>query len=132
MSITKEYLGRVAESVLRILGNEKITSFPDLDRIMNQKFSIDKKTDYISVELRPSNLGTTVRTISYIAPGHGIPLEVRVNEELKYSRIIVKGDFNLPDYIPFAQDIFGNTAQDKQLGSIDISQIKSELKKLIS
>jgi len=133
MSIKKDYLGKIAENVLKLLDDEKIISFPDLDRIMNQKFSIDENTkEQILIELRPSNSYTTARVISYIVLGRGIPLEIRVNEELKYSRIIVKGDFNLPDYIPFAQDIFGNTAQDKQLGSIDISQIKSELKKLIS
>ena len=30
-------------------------------------------------------MDTRARVISYIAPGRGIPLEVRVNEELKYS-----------------------------------------------
>lgn len=132
VSITKEYLGRIAENVLKFLDRKKVNSLSDLDRLMDQPFSIDENTkERILVELRPSNLYTKAYVISYTVPGRGIPLEIRVNKKLKYSRVIVKGDFNLPDYEPFAKDLFGNIAQNKQLGSIDISQIKSELKKLI-
>jgi len=132
MSINKEYLGRITKNVLKILDNEKITSLSDLDRLMNQTFLVDENTkEQVLVESRPSNLGTTTRVITYAAQGRGIPLEVRVNEELKYSKIIVKGDFNLPEYRPFYQDIFDNTAQDKELNFTDISKIKAELTKLL-
>jgi uncharacterized protein YueI len=132
MSIKKEYLGRIAENVLKTLDNENVTTSSDLDRIMNQTFLIGENTkEKISVELRPSNLNTTTRVISYITPERGIPLEIRVNEELKYSQIILKGNFNLSGYEAFHQDIFGNIAQNKKLDSTNISQIKSELKKLI-
>jgi len=132
MSINKEYLGRITKNVLKILDNEKITSLSDLDRLMNQTFLVDENTkEQVLVESRPSNLGTTARVITYAAQGRGISLEVRVNEELKYSKIIVKGDFNLPEYRPFYQDIFDNTAQDKELNFTDISKIKAELTKLL-
>jgi hypothetical protein len=132
MSISKEYIGKISENVLKLLDKEKVASSSDLDRLMNQTFPVGEKTkEQILVESRPSRSGTMAKVISYTVPGCGIPLEVRLNEEQRYSVLIVKGNFNLKGYEPFAQDVFGNIAQDKRLGSTDISQIKSELKKLI-
>ena len=130
MSVKKEYLGKIAENVLRVFDSEKIESLSDLDRIMNKRFPIESVKEQILIELRPSSLGTTVRTVAYMIEGGGMPLEIKINEELGYSKMMVKGTFVLPDYRPVANDIFGNTFQNKKLDSIDISQIRYELKKL--
>lgn len=131
MIITREHLGTIAKSVLEFL-DEKIHSLPDLKRVQGQTFLIDENTkECISIDLRPSTFGTTAYAISYILPGMGIPLEVRINEERGYSTIIVKGDFNIPGYEQFGKDSFGNIAQNKRLDLIYLPKIRSDLEELI-
>ncbi|MEM2089538.1 MAG: hypothetical protein QXL88_00375 [Candidatus Pacearchaeota archaeon] len=65
----------------------------------------------------------------------GVPLEIKINEELGYSQIILKADSILPEYTRFptplvVRDKFGNVRQYKLLLSIDIAQIKLEIEKL--
>lgn len=99
---------------------------------MNQTFLIDENTkEHIQIHLRPSEPGTQAYTITYMIPDRGIGLEVKINKELGYSKIIFKGNFTLPDYNPFARDVFGNIAQNKKLDYTDISQIRTELEKLM-
>ena len=116
--ITREQLGKVAERMLKFLDEKGINSFKDLEEIMNKEFLIDKETkEHIHIEFRPSGGGTRTYTMSYIVPNKGIPLEFKISEDKQYSRIIAKGDFELPEYVPFAVDPFGNTVQIKSLDS---------------
>lgn len=59
--------------------------------------------EFLTVSFRPSECGTDARTLSYTHWNVGIPLEVRVNENLRYARIIIKcATLILPDYRFFA------------------------------
>lgn len=130
MKITKDYTKRVTRNLLDFFNKENVTTTSDLERLTNHKFRLDDK-EAISVESRPSNSGTKARTISYIAVGSGIPLEIKINEELGYSALIINGDFTAPEYMPFSIDVFGNIVGYKKLNSTDISQVKLELGKLL-
>ncbi|MBI5061244.1 MAG: hypothetical protein HZB67_02940 [Candidatus Aenigmarchaeota archaeon] len=128
MKISKEMFGSIAGDVSHFLEEAKISHPSDLDCIMGQE--IYREDDaYVLIESRPSTVGTTAHIISYIKPGAGIPLEIRINERIGYADVIVKGAFRVPGYEPFAQDPFGNTAQEKLLEP-RIPSIRTELKNL--
>ena len=94
-------------------------------------FDYERKGEAISVELRPSNRGTEAYTVTYAKEGVGIPLEVKLNESLGYTMVIVKGGFILPSYEPFAYDDFGNIAQAKEIRTVNIPQVRAELEELV-
>ena len=85
---------------------------------------------YIEADQRPSSLGTTALTYSYIVKGLGIPLEVRINQSLDYSKIIIKTHEQLPGYSPFVTDPFGNVVQEKDLKLSTKDQVREELERL--
>lgn len=130
MLIERDYLSNVAGELLSFLYKKIINSLTDLDKIMNQQFALYDNR-FIHVEMSPSNSETYARTVSYIVNDEvGIPLEFKINEDLGYSQIIVKGDFVITGYGPFAQDAFLNTIQNKVLESAEFSSIIEELELL--
>ena len=85
----------------------------------------------IEVFLAPSNGGTNAHDISFNDPPRGVPLAVKINPVLGYTKIMVKGNFEMGDgYIPFAQDPFGNVVYNKRIPATDIPTIISELERL--
>jgi hypothetical protein len=128
-SITRDYLRRISRNVLDFLNKKNIVSLSDLETVMGRQFSTDIG-EYILVSYGPSEQGIA-HVIDYIAPPKGIPLEIRINRGSMYSKIIFKGNFNLPGYTPFGSDPFDNIAQEKKLDSTDIVRIKSELESLV-
>ncbi len=133
MSITRMDLGGIVNYLLNFLDENKIASLSDLERIKDTLFSVEKdKIQYIHVQSIPTNSGIRNYTITYNVPGKGAPLEVEINKESGYTKIILKGNFPLPEYEPLNQDGFGNIPQNKKLDSVDISQMRLELEKLIN
>ena len=57
-------------------------------------------------------------------------MELKINAFLGYTQIIVKGDFQLRKYEPFAHDPIGRIAQAKKIETAEIKEIKSELENL--
>lgn len=144
MSIQAADLKRMVKNLLKffeeVLTNEKIDRIYEFELLkdVEMKFKIiDSPNDYISLMFRPSSrykeyTTSLALTISYIMPGHGVPLEVRVNRSEGYSRIILKTNVKLiPGYKIFAIDNFDNIYQDKVLPSAHASQIKEELQNLL-
>ncbi len=130
--ITCEEARAYAQHLLDVLGQEGIETVADLDACVGRAFAQRDGQDHIKFEVRPSNGGTCAYVVSYIAPGSGIPLEVRLNAALGYTTIILKGDFLLPSYKPFISDPFGNLIQDQTLMTTDFSCVKAELARLAS
>lgn len=117
--------------VLRTLDEQKILSLKDLKKNLGQKFSIKEfPEDRIEILERPSNHRTKAITLSYIREGGGVIIDTVSNEVLKYSEIIVKGQFSINGYSPFARDIFGNIIMNKHILSEDFSKIRKELQSL--
>jgi len=130
--ITQEKLKEIAKSVLDFLEKENIDSIGSLFSRLGESFNIKGEDHIIQIELRPSESGTEAYTISYIAPRGGIPIEIRMNPNFNYSKIIIKANSGLDDYKSFDSDYFGNIIQGKTLNKCSIPSIKKELKKLTS
>jgi len=130
--ITQEKLKEIAKSVLDFLEKENIDSIGSLFSRLGESFNIKGKDHIIQIELRPSTSETEAYTISYIAPRGGIPIEIRMNPDFNYSRIFVKTESELDNYIPVSSDYFGNIIQDKKIDGCSILTIKKELEKLVS
>lgn len=135
-SVNRQHLEKLANELLSFLDTKKIESIKDLERVMKEK-SLPAFGDYnaegmVIISLRPSNEGTKAHTVSYFVEGLGFPIEFKINTKLGYSKMIIKGDFNLQGYSDFAQDRFGNIVQEKQLNSIDFSQVRVEIEKLLN
>lgn len=140
--ITKEELRGYICNFVTFL-DEKIESFDDLNNLNrmltkkpNEKFYLfdDSEGEHnVEVSIRPSEMNTKAFTVSYVTPKKGIPIEFKINDQLKYSMIIAKGDFSIDGYSPFGanvKDIYGNIPQYKRLDSIDVKDINSELNAL--
>ena len=130
--ITPEKLGQIARSILDFLKRENINSIESLEKRLGEDFDIKREDHIIQIELRPSKAGTEAYTISYIAPKGGIPIEIRMNTNFNYSKIIVKTESKLNGYTSIIYDSFGNIIQDKTIKNCSISEIEKELENLIS
>ena len=67
-----------------------------------------------------------------IVAGVGIPLEIRINPSLDYTKIILKNKKRIEGYDEFSKDHFGNLIQIRYLDKVDFSLLKSELERLCS
>ena len=136
MSVKTNDLKRIVNNFLNLMEKEEVKSMLDYEQ-PEKRFPVpDKPNDYISVEFRPSSNTpiplTNSPTISYHAGGGGIPLEVRINSNEGYSRIILKTvEGVIPNYSPFAIDIFDNIGQNKIIKSTDVADVKKELKNIL-
>lgn len=130
MTFTREDIAGFAHHVLGLFEDNGILSAEDFDRYSGHSFPTPSG-DTTLIDIRPSAGGTSAKTVSYIT-GYGIPLETRINTELGYSAIILKGDFILDSYIPFGADHMGNIHQYKQWYSASLSDMKRELAFLCS
>ena len=130
--ITPRKLRQIAGSILDFLVKENIDSIKSLEKRLGESFAIKRQDHVIQIELRPSESGSEAYTISYIMPRGGIPIEIRINLNFNYSKIIVKTNSGLNDYTPVIYDYFGNIIQDKRIDDCSILEIKKELEKLAS
>lgn len=131
MEIYSDELREFSRTLLSLLDREGIISTEDLVKKPLATFFLNTDIrDYVEFFIRPSNLGTTAHTVSYIRMGRGIPIELRVNKELGYSQIIVKAHELVEGYTIFSLDVYGNFAQNKLIPSIDFSLVIWELEKL--
>jgi len=130
--ITQKKLKQFAKNVLDLLEKEDIDSIGSVFSRVGESFHIKGEDHIIQIESRPSESGSDAYTISYIIPAGGIPIEIRINSYFNYSRIFVKTESGLDNYIPVASDYFGNIIQDKKIDGCSIPIIKKELEKLVS
>jgi hypothetical protein len=132
MAISNQELGKMARNLLGVLEKEKIISVGDLERAMGRKFLVnDGEGDFVSTEIRPSNFNTAALVVSYVRPGVGIPIEVRVNTALEYSTIIAKSCEELDGYEPFGRDNQNNTAKSMTVRGTDVALLCQRLWKIV-
>ncbi len=85
----------------------------------------------VVVKYAPSNGGVNAHKISYVECPYGIPIDVTINTILIYTQVIMKGTFEPPEeYLPFAEDLFGNTIYSKIVRKADIPTVTSLLEEL--
>lgn len=132
MEITKKVIRGAAKRLIKFFDKRKIDSPNKLDALIGKSFPLRDSLQYsIDISLRPSNDRTLAYTISYVSPTlNGIPLEVKINQQLNYSIVIVKMMKNLENYSVFSIDEFRNLRQCKLIKSCDIIEVSEELRYL--
>lgn len=129
--ITKLELGKYAKEIFNSLEKCKIETIGDLEKKTGAMPIRYVENHAVIIERRPSTGGVS-QTISYVIEGSGIPIEARFNLAHKYLRLTVKGNFKLPDYLPWGRDPFQNIVQEKTIPEPTISKLKEELGRLRS
>jgi len=128
--ITDEEIKEIANRILSFLEKEEINSVESLEKRLGSVFDVEGQRKHrIELESRPSNLKTQAYTLSYVIPGKGIPIEIRMNPTLRYSNMIVKSINKLKEYTGVLQDPFGNIIQEKAI-KFDFEDVKTELERL--
>ncbi len=139
MVIKKTRLQNIVLRLLNVLKKEGVDSLPALERMLGKRFYIEDNTsflngncgyEFIDFHSRPSNKNTRTHTISYAIERTGIPLEIKLNPVLGYSRIIIKVNIPVPGYESFANDYSGNIIQVKSLDIADWNRTVSEVREL--
>lgn len=130
MKISLEDLGKIAGNFLYLLEKEGIEKTEDLEKRIGTTVKLEKSNDFVVITTRPSNYQTLASTISYHHPESGIPIELKINKELKYARLFVKSEKKLKDYTFFHPDYYNNFMQSKIIPSSDFSVVKKELERL--
>jgi len=131
MKIKKEEFKKAVKRFLETLDKEKISDLRDLEKRLNSRLSITpNEKEFITIENRPSEAGTTAYTVSYVTET-GIPVEIKVNYSLGYSKIIIKTETEMNGYVPFSMDRFGNIMQTRDLDFADFERTKKELGNLV-
>ncbi len=126
MKISSERLNEVVQNFLRATKRANIQTTADLTANLGQRLDV-RGGEYIEFLRSPSNRGTTALTASYVAEGDGIPIEVKCNLDLGYSKVVVKTEGKVPGYTVFAVDPFGNQAQSASYGTDEFADILKRL-----
>lgn len=134
MKITPKDIGKFAAEFLHVLEREDINSSRVLEELVQkgkQEFTINVQESLV-IMLQPSQRMTLACTMSYTVQGVGIPIELRINKELDYTKSIIKSIKIIPEYSRFAKDEFGNIVQDTSWGGSELSKSIEHLRKLES
>jgi len=134
MKITLKDIGKFAAEFLHVLQRENINSSELLEKRVQrgrQEFTINVQESLV-IMLLPSQKGTLECTMSYTVQGVGIPIELRINKELDYTKSTIKSIKIIPEYSRFAKDEFGNIVQDTSWEGSELSKSIEHLRKLES
>ena len=132
MKLTHKELRKIATNLLSIIDKEKIDCVDSLEEKLRSPLMINidmGDNEYVSISKRPSNEGFAY-TFSYMTPNSGIPMEIRINPTLNYTKVIIKDEKMVDGYQKFAIDPFGNKVQDITIKSSDLPFLKIELERL--
>ena len=129
MKILRETLAQYAKKFLNVLNAEGIRTEDDVQRAIERSFDV-AQGEQVWIGLRPSEEFTYAYTLSYIVNRVGIPIELKLNRELGYTKAIVKVQAQLSGYKPFLEDGFKNIVQQKILRRANVDKIRNELESL--
>ncbi len=136
MKISREKLREIINDFIGILDREKVEDLGGLEMLSGQAIPIKgKEQEYVIVEYQPSNLGTRAIDASYVIQhrpkevGGGVPLSVKINNQLRYSKIIIKTEGKVDGFTLFFVDNFGNLIQERFFKT-DYQEIKKALNEL--
>ncbi len=129
MQITHKDLKQIVDNLLNILDKEEISTSDDLAARIGQSFPIDNSEDFVIISKREPNILTPYEsdTISYIRPGAGVPLEIKMCKQAGYSLIILKNNDILPGYKVFLEDLQHNNIQYKKINSSKLESVREEI-----
>lgn len=128
MTFSLSQVGVIARRLLSYAEEQGIRTSDDVVRATPS--FVRRGADALEFSLRPSEGGSRAYTLSYISPGKGIPLEVRMNRTLGYSQVIMKADQVVEGYTPFSSDGRGAIHQARVFDSSEWNVVRDELERL--
>jgi len=133
MGISLDRLQGIVRNLLGVLEGKGISSVADLESRVGIVIPCGVGFgDYTKILLMPSKRGTRAYTISYIIEGEGVPVEIKVNNELGYSTIFVKADRLIPGFSLLGRDALNQIRQSKDLPYADLARLKRELESFVA
>ena len=137
MKITRGRLAEICRTFVEVLAIANVSDLKGLEALAGKTFPIaGKENEFLAVEFKPSTYGTKAIDASYTIQHEegkierGIPLNVKVNNSVGYSMIILKAAENIEGYSEFGSDSFGNIAQSQTNRTTDLKEILDKIKKL--
>ena len=137
--VSRQYLALIASRFLDFLDFKNVKKVSDFNTCLINKYSInnfsinDGLSNYLIIQITPSNKRTQALTMDYIENGSkGIVLSIKINSALNYSKINLKCDSSVKSYETYSADIFGNKINIKTLKGTNILNLKDELEQLIT
>jgi hypothetical protein len=107
-------LRQIARAFLHVLNREGINSNRDVVGKLGSNYRVGGGLeDFVSICERPSNSGTTAYVLDYIQKDRGIPIEIRINNQLNYGEFIIKCSSMHEGYDRFGEDDSENIFQSK-------------------
>jgi len=132
MQITKKDISGMARALLDFINGENISDVRHLySRFGRVPVRGVPDEEFLEIDSRPSEQGTSAFTISYCSLGNGIPIELRINPSLSYLMVIVKSGELFDGYNGFLIDTAGNTIQERTIPLTDFSIVRSALEELV-
>lgn len=138
---SKGDIAKVAGNMLDFFDKKKVTSLAEIEAMAYHIFPLNGLENQISIAMYKSNLGTIGHRVSYETYScelngtevRDIPLEIKFNEQLKYSKIFLKCTEDIPGYERFPQPDtmcpHGNIRQGKEL-AMSVPKVIEELEQL--
>ena len=123
----------IADRLLGFIERGNISSVLDLEARLNERYDVESHSgEFITIEKNAGGRSSPipncwVYTIDYVVEGKGIPIELRVNANEGYSKVIVKFAGTVETYSTIIRDDYGNIIQAKNVESTDILHLKKEL-----
>jgi len=135
MKMTVSQTARVARNVLNLIKANGLNDLDSVKKMVGHSFESIAGCEflgeeYFEISIQPSNRGTQAVVLNYFrTPGHR-HLEIRINEELRHSVIILACEKKLGGYDHFDKNKEGDYIQDKKLMTKDFSEVIKELERL--
>lgn len=134
MKFSLEEISIIAEKILNFLEKESINSETNIKARVGKTIRLENNDCIIfdkKEHFPPKHLLSTSYIIDYLRKGSGIPIEIRVNNIMDYTNIIIKANELISGYSQFfSVDVFGNMPQTKTLKPARLEIAKQELKEL--
>lgn len=135
MKISLEDLGKIAGNFLYLMEKEGIEKTEDLEKRIGTTVKLEKSNDFVVISLKPSCYKSLAPSVFYISPNFGIPIELKINKEVKisklgYSKIFIKSQERIKNYNFLRKDSYDNFMQKRIFYSSDFSVVKKELERL--
>ena len=132
MIITIQRFRECAKNLLDFFRENNILKLDDMGKFFGKgKIPVDdKRDDAVEINFRPSEAGTYAYDIAYLTDSNGIPINVKLNPHLNYTKMFIKLCEQVKGYVLFNVDAFGNMMQEKRISSSDFDLARQEIERL--
>ena len=141
MKITPPTLKKIITNLLAVIDVEGLSDEVVAQRVGDIIKVGQERGDFVEIGSRKTYLQYPASFfLSYMIPDHGVPVEIRLNPDLRYTVIIVKCRSRIRDYSPLFpklkdpvnMDGYGNLRQFKKLDKSSLELAKKELEHLVA